>query len=213
MKNLLKAFTSCLLTWLVATSSFAQPGFVLVKDAANLKKEFKAKHESTKTLKSNFVQEKHLSFMKDKSISKGTLTIKQGKKIRMDYTSPFSYLIVINGDKLFIKEGIKVTKFNIGADKSFSPLNDILLGSMKGSFDESKEFTTQYFESKTEYLVELLPIDKTKGEFQKIGIFLNHENFQVARLELKETSGDITIMKFKDTQINIPVADEVFVLR
>lgn len=193
---------------------FAQtPGFVAVKNVEGLKKVLKEKHQATKTIKSNFVQEKHLSFMKDKSLSKGTMQIKEGKKIRIDYTSPFSYIIVINGDKLYIKDGKKLTKINIGADKTFSNLNDILLGSMKGDFDGSKEFTIKYFENKEVYLIELLPSDLKKGNFSAINIYINRESLNVAKLEMNEKSGDITKMKFDKTEINTKIADEVFVVR
>ncbi len=189
------------------------PGFIPVKDVVGLKKLLKEKHQLTKTIKSNFVQEKHLSFMKEKSVSKGTMQIKEGKKIRIDYTTPFSYIIVINGDKLFIKDGKKLTKINIGADKTFSNLNDILLGSMKGDFDSSKDFTIKYFENKETYLLELLPSDVTKGNFSAINIYLNKESLNVVKLEMNEKSGDITKMKFDQTEINSKIGDEVFVVR
>ncbi|MBC7387921.1 MAG: outer membrane lipoprotein carrier protein LolA [Opitutaceae bacterium] len=204
-------YISLLFSW---ANSFAQaPGFSSVKDIDGLKRVLKEKHQTTKTIKSNFVQEKHLSFMKDKSVSKGTMQIKEGKKIRIDYTSPFSYIIVINGDRLYIKDGKKLTKINIGADKTFSNLNDILLGSIKGDFDSSKEFTIKYFENKESFLLELLPADLTKGNFSAINIYLNRENLNVAKLEMNEKSGDITKMKFDKTEINSKIADEVFVVR
>ena len=112
-----------------------------------------------------------------------------------------------------LKDGKKVTKINIGADKTFSNLNDILLGSMKGDFDGSKDFTIKYFENKELYLLELLPSDPKKGNFSKINIYLNRGNLNVAKLEMNENSGDITKMKFDQTEINSKIGDEVFVVR
>jgi len=214
MNLLFKIFIYLLATFISYTNGRAQtPGFSQVKDIENFKKSLRDKHLSTKTIKSNFVQEKHLSYMKEKSVSKGTMIIKEGKKIRIDYTSPFSYLIVINGDKLFIKDGKKVTKINIGADKTFSNLNDILLRSMKGDFDGSKDFSISYLESKEEYLLELVPLNVKKGNFSKISIYLNRSSLQVSDLNMQEVSGDLTKMKFANTEINTNIGDEVFVVR
>ena len=89
------------------TINAQESNFTQIKDLVAFKKQIQSKHSSTKTLKSQFTQEKNLSFMQDKLISKGVMLVKQEMKVRIEYTSPFVYLIVINGEKLTIKDGKK----------------------------------------------------------------------------------------------------------
>jgi len=190
------------------------PGFVAAKNVDELKKKLRQKHQSTQTLKADFTQEKHLTFMKDKAVSKGILTVKQGKKIRIEYTSPFVYLVVINEGKLYIKDGKKVTKVNIDSDKSFSKINEVLLHSIDGNLEASKEFMVSYWENKEQWLLQLTPTsNKPEDLFQKINVYFDKATLQLDLLQLLEKSGDQTKMKFENPQINIAIPDETFVVR
>lgn len=188
--------------------------FAPIKDLNGLKKLIKTKHANTKTIKSDFTQEKSLSFMDDKLLSKGIMKIKHEMKVRIEYTSPFAYLIVINGEKLWIKDGKKVTKINTGAGNPFSKINNILLNTLQGNFENIKGFDANYLENKKQYLLELTPTEiDTKKLFKKITVYLNHETLEIMRMDMLEKSGDITKMTFTNTEQNTPIADEVFVVR
>ena len=86
--------------------SFAQApkGFTSIKDIADFKKKF--------TIKSDFTQEKNLSVLSEKIKSKGVFMFMKQNRTRMEYTSPFKYLLVINGDKVFIKDEQKSNSFS-----------------------------------------------------------------------------------------------------
>jgi outer membrane lipoprotein-sorting protein len=135
-------------------------------------------------------------------------------KVRIEYTSPFAYLIVINGEKLWIKDGKKVTRINNGAGNPFSKINNVLLNTLQGNFENIKGFDANYLENKKQYLLELTPTETdTKKLFKKITVYLNHETLEILRMDMLEKSGDITKMVFTNTELNIPIADEVFVVR
>src|SRR6478735_9902775 len=117
--------SSLFLLFVFSISCFAQEtGFMPMKDVSAFKSTLKETQSKTNTVKSQFVQEKHLSFMEDKVVSKGLFFLKKQGKMRIEYTSPFAYLVIFNGDKLYIKDGKKTTRIDTRTDKSFRQLNE-----------------------------------------------------------------------------------------
>ena len=134
--------------------------------------------------------------------------------MRIEYTSPFAYLVVINGDKLYVKDGKKTTKIDTNADKSFRQLNEVLSHSLNGDIASIKGFQATYLQSKELYLVELVPTEAgIKDLFTKIKLYLDPTSYQVAKLDLLEKSGDVTKMRFEHTQTNVAIPDDSFVVR
>jgi outer membrane lipoprotein-sorting protein len=191
-----------------------EAGFLPVKNVDEVKAKIKSSHQNTQSFKSQFVQEKHLSFMEDKAVSKGEFSMKRERKMRIEYTSPFAYLVVMNGDKLTVKDGKKVTKIDTRSDKSFRQLNEVLVGSLNGDVDNVKGFDVKYFQSKEQYMVQLVPSSgQAIGLYDKIKVFLDHKTMQLARVDLIEKSGDVTKMKFEQIQTNLNIPDAAFVVR
>lgn len=185
-----------------------------MKDVEAFKAKLKEAQQKTNTVKSQFTQEKHLSFMEDKVVSKGLFYLKKQGKMKIEYMSPFSYVVVFNGDKLYIKDGKKTTKIDTKTDKSFRQLNEVMTHSMNGEIDQIKGFESKYFQSKDYSLVELTPNQaEMQKMFEKIKLYLHPQSLQVAKLDLLEKSGDRTHMRFEQTQTNIPIPDETFVVR
>ncbi len=152
--------------------------------------------------------------MQDKVTSQGIFMLKKQGKMRLEYTSPFAYLVIINGDKLYVKDGKKTTKIDTQADKSFRQLNEVLSHSLNGDIANIKGFQATYLQSKELYLVELIPTESGMKElFTKIKLYLDPHSYQVAKLDLLEKSGDLTKMRFEQTQTNIVLPDESFVAR
>src|SRR5687768_10658831 len=72
------------------------PGYKLVADLPAFNKKFVEAAAKVNTLNSDFTQEKHLSALTEKITSQGKLWFKRSNKVRMDYTSPFVYRMVMN---------------------------------------------------------------------------------------------------------------------
>ena len=70
--------------------------FKLVKDTANLKAKIEMMSKVTNSIESDFTQEKNLSVLSEKIISKGHFVFKKENMLRWEYQSPSKYLIVIN---------------------------------------------------------------------------------------------------------------------
>ena len=101
---------SITLLLLTITSSAQYTGFKPVEDLASFKKQFSVEAKKITSIKSNFVQEKNLGMLAEKITSKGKFWFKKDNLVRMEYNQPFQYLMVINNDRVFVKEGDKENK-------------------------------------------------------------------------------------------------------
>src|SRR5262245_1118284 len=72
------------------------PGYKILTDANDFKTKFTAASQKTNTIKSDFVQEKELSMLSEKIVSRGKFWFKRENAVRMEYTTPFQYLMIIN---------------------------------------------------------------------------------------------------------------------
>src|SRR6187455_2153910 len=136
------------------------PGYTLAADLAKFKEQFSLAAQKTTTIKSDFVQEKNLAMLSEKIVSKGKFWFKKENQVRMEYTSPFEYLMVINKDKVFIKEGEKQNTINTKSNKLFQQINKITVDCVQGNVLNNPDFKIRVFENKGSYLVEMAPTAK-----------------------------------------------------
>jgi len=195
--------------------SFAQEkGFKSIKDPKEFNIKFDENVKKLISIKSDFTQEKHLSFMQDSILSKGIFRYKKQDKIRLEYITPFKYLMVLNNGKIYIKDGAKVNKFDSRSNKLFKQINDMLINTMNGNVLQSKDYKITYFENDNIYMLELQPLDKSIADLiQKIKIYIDKKKLTVLKLRLTEKSGDYTLISFFNTQQNIDIKDEEFVVK
>jgi outer membrane lipoprotein-sorting protein len=77
----------------VALNTSAQTGFKPVANLELFSQQFMKTARSTNTIKSDFVQEKNLSMLSEKIVSKGKFWFKKENKVRMEYSAPSYYLM------------------------------------------------------------------------------------------------------------------------
>jgi len=169
---------------------------------------------STLTLTADFTQEKELSILNDKIISAGRFYFKQENKLRWEYTHPFTYLIILHGNVITIREDEQTREFDTRSNKLFAEINNIVVGSVRGTLlNDSKNFQASYSQNHQYYIVELIPLsEKFRENLRKILIYFNKTDFSVDQVELVEPGGDRTKIIFTNKKINLPLSDEIFVL-
>jgi len=193
-------------------TGFSQPaGFKPMQDEAAFKQKLAESSRATNSIKSNFTQEKNLSLIEEKVISRGTFLFKKENKVRMEYTQPFKYLLIINGDKVIIKDQQKSNSFSAGSNKLFSAINNIIIDCVKGTALENKNFTHKLFSGEKNYLIQLSPVKKDLKEFfTSINIYLDKNDYSVANIDMIEPSGDNTFITFINKSINVNIPDAEF---
>ena len=187
------------------------PGYTAVADLPKFKASFAAAAQKTNSIKANFTQDKNLSMLSEKITSKGNFWFKKDSRVRMEYTTPFKYLMILNKDRAYVKDGAKESKVSTKSNKMFQQINKIMIDCMQGTALDNTDFKTRVFDNKTNALVELTPVAKGMKEmFKSITVIVNKKDFSVLSIQMQELSGDNTIMRFTNKEINAAIPDTLF---
>jgi outer membrane lipoprotein-sorting protein len=96
--------------------------------------------QQTQTISSSFKQTKHMKMMNEKMQSKGLFYYKQTDKIRIEYTQPFTYLLVMNAGQIMVKDENKSNKINTKNSKTMQSVNKVMMDCMRGTVFANKDF-------------------------------------------------------------------------
>ncbi|OJW77355.1 MAG: hypothetical protein BGO69_18410 [Bacteroidetes bacterium 46-16] len=206
-----KVFSTVLFI-LFAVVVYAQPkGYQAVKNVSSFQSSLSQANNAKQTIASDFAQVKHLSLLADKIKSKGKFYFKKQDKVRIEYTSPYSYLLVMNGGQLMVKDEQKSNKINTRNSKTMQSVNRIMIDCMSGTVLQNPDFKVASFENGQSYLLSLEPVtDAMKKMFKQIDVYMDKKNFDVSRLTMTENGGDYTDMDFSNTQHNIALNESLF---
>lgn len=192
----------------------APKGFTTMSNSAPLQTVLSAAAKKTQTIASDFSQVKHMKMMNDKVNSKGKFYFKKEDKIRIEYTSPFQYLLVMNGGQIMVKDENKTNKINTRNSKTMQSVNRIMMDCMRGTVFGNKDFMVKSFENKTLYLLQLSPVNSSmKSLFASIDVYIDKADNSVSKLVMNENGGDYTDMNFTNKKINTSLADALFSTR
>lgn len=189
------------------------PGYTQLSDADAFKAEFAAASQKTTSLKSDFMQEKDMSVLSEKITSKGKFYFRRENNIRMEYVQPFTYLMILADNHVYIRDGQKENSVSTKSSKLFSQINELVIDCVRGTAVNNSNFSVRVFEGGDSYLVELTPLTKTlKDLFKTVTVALDKKDFTASRIRMTEPSGDYTLITFTNKQRNVPLPDALFSL-
>lgn len=199
---------------LLSLQLHAQSGFKPVTDLSAVKKEFAKAAQQTQSIQCDFVQEKNLSMLSDKIVSKGKFWFRRENKVRMEYQQPSYYLLVMNGKDIRIKDAQKESKVSGKNNKLFEQINKITVDCVRGTVLDNADFTTKVFENAQRYRLEMVPVNKAMAAyFKMITLLVDKKDFTVESIIMAEPSGDDTNISFLHKQVNANIPDAVFVVK
>jgi len=210
LKNLILSF-SLLMT--IVSHAQVPAGYARVSDPALFKSKFASVAGQTKSIRSEFTQEKTMTMLSEKIVSNGKFFFKKDNKVRMEYLTPFKYLMIINGSKVYIRDGAKESTISTSGNKIFKQVSQIMLDCVSGNMLSNPDFKTAVYENKTAYLIEMTPITKGMMEFfSQIFVYVDKSDHQVSKVQMIELSGDFTILNFTKKEMNSELPESLFIL-
>lgn len=166
---------------------------------------------STQTIQSDFSQEKHLTMLEEVLISKGRFLFRKENDVRWEYNYPIDYTIVIFNEKFRIKDGEKISEFDIASNKLFEEINKMIITAIRGDFIDNPNFKSSFFENDKRYKVELIPLNQQVADMlSSIEIQFNKESLDVEAVKFFEQGEDFTLIVFNNRQVNTEIIDEHF---
>jgi outer membrane lipoprotein-sorting protein len=188
-------------------------GFVLSPDPTAFSTRFTEASQKTNSIRCDFVQEKNLSMLSEKIVSKGKFWFKKENRVRMEYNHPFQYLMILSNNNIYIKDGERENKISTKSNKVFQQVNQVMIDCIRGSALSNPDFSVRIFESGQTYLIELSPVSKNlKDYFKNINIIIDKKTYSATKIEMFELSGDNTIISFINKELNTPIPDALFTI-
>ncbi len=211
----MKLFKPLLVLFLVITGFYSfqseHEDFFELKDIDAFIEKINIYAAETNTIKSNFIQEKHLTMLEEVLVSEGHFIFQKENNVLWEYKKPFDYAIIVYDGKFTIRDGYKVNAFDIESNRLFREINNMIITSVSGNFLNNPDFESAYFENNAFYMVKLSPLrQEVKNMLTTIEIYFGKNDISVSKVRFIEPGDDFTLIKFSDTKFNDPVSEQVF---
>lgn len=166
--------------------------------------------QSISSLQFDFVQTKHLSFLKNDVISKGKMYYNSNRMFKWEYNSPSLYSILFKSNAIYINDNGKksaVSKNN----ELFQRLNTLVQQSISGQVFNNKDFTVSFTKNKLENTAQFTPKNASLKKYIKnVKLYFNHGEQLASKVKITEPSGDYTLLHFSNKRKNISIPLSVF---
>ena len=188
----------------------AQEQKMSLPEINNFKTSVEKETKNIKTLKTDFIQYKHMDFLSKDIETSGKMAFRAPNVLNWQYTKPYQYSIVFKNNKIYIND--QGNKSTVDAkSKMFEKINKLIVGSVSGNMFDDKEFSITYFKTKEFCIAKLSPKTATvKKYIQQVDLYFPIHDLTVSQVKLVEPSGDFTRIIFKNKQINVKIDESVF---
>ena len=167
---------------------------------------------SMKTFQCGFVQEKTSSMLAEPSIAKGTMHYAAPDRMRWEYTEPYAFALVVNGEKITKMTDGKAEMLDGKSSRMYQGMVGLIMGSASGKklFDTSV-FDVVMFDDNTFWRAEMTPKRRDmKRMFSQLVFRFDKKTKGISRVEFKDASGDLTSIRFEDIKLNEAIGEKVF---
>lgn len=164
-----------------------------------------------KSMECSFVQIKNMKMLGSKVVSKGKMYCTQPDKLRWEYTSPYSYIFILNSDKVAFKRGEHKEVIDVNSNRIFKEIASVMLNSVTGNSLTCSNFITEAVAEPKGYAITLTPLKKEmKMLFTKIVLHYNRGISMISEVELYEKNGDKTVISLSDVRKNGTIDDKIY---
>lgn len=205
-----RLFIMWLMIWSLVTMALAQN-----YTAAQVKQKLKAVATSTQTMQCDFVQTKYVKMLNDKVVSRGKMYYARESKLRWEYTSPYQYTFVLNGQKVSMKNGQRNSTLDVKNNKMFSQITRIMVSTMVGQcVSDNRDFKVSLQGSGVQWKAVMTPLrSEMKQMFRSIVVSFNMKSGVVSSVEMVEKNGDKTLISIKNVKTNASISPSLFSIR
>ncbi|HLV43248.1 MAG TPA: outer membrane lipoprotein carrier protein LolA [Brumimicrobium sp.] len=189
---------------------FAQEVKLTAQELKNFKERVEKETASLNTLRTDFEQSKHMAFLSNDIQSLGKMYLNADGTLKWEYTSPNVYSVIFKNNTILINDNGKKSTVS-GEQDMFKKINHLISGSVSGKLFDDKEFDINYFKSRSNVLVKLIPNSKTlKKYISEVILYFPQKDATVSKVKLIEPSGDYTLITFLNKELNVKIDPSIF---
>jgi outer membrane lipoprotein-sorting protein len=167
--------------------------------------------QKTTSITALFVQEKEMSFMEETLTSSGKFYFQKEDLLRWEYTQPFSYAIILNGERIGIVDEGRRSDFDLNSNRMYMEISNVMTGMVNGTLLNSDQFEASWFETGNSYKVKLAPGNAMMQQYLvSVELLLSKTDYNVEEVKMYEKSGDYTRISFNNMKLNETIPAEIF---
>ena len=208
-----KILLSCLLVFLSPCLPMMGQTKLTAEQQKQIVEKIDKASSAMKTMQCDFTQTKRMKMLSKDMQSKGVMYFKRPDKLRWQYTSPYDYTFIMNGDKVQIKSMKSTKNIDVQQNKMFRQITNIILSSITGgTLRTSADFTVELWQQDKSYFVKLYPKKKElKQLYQYLEIWFDPALTKVSTVKMMEKTGDMTIVNLLNTKYGVTINEKMFV--
>jgi outer membrane lipoprotein-sorting protein len=159
---------------------------------------------SMQCMNCRFTQQKTMAMLTEPTVSEGLMNYNSPDKMRWEYTSPYSFALLVDGEKI-----TKITDGNeevldAKSGRMYQGIVSIIMSSATGQklFDKSM-FDVAITDDGEFWKAEMKPKKHNmKRMFSMLTFYFAKSTNIINKVEMTEASGDVTTIQFYDMKIN-----------
>lgn len=167
---------------------------------------------SMHTMQCRFVQEKTTSMLAEPSVSEGVMCFVAPDKMRWEYTSPYTFALVVDGERIVKVADGKAEPLEGNSNRMYQGIVNIIMGSATGKklFDASV-FDVVLYDEEAFWKAEMTPKRRDmKRMFSQLVFRFGKATNVISRVGLIGSNGDVTEIRFEEMRLNETIAGERF---
>lgn len=164
----------------------------------------------------DFTQVKTLRFLDDKMTSRGRMYYSGGDKLRWEYTTPYTYTFILNGQKVYLRPGSGGSQtIDLRQSRLFQGIARVMMNSVTGkALATGDDFACTMYTQGEEWVAVMLPQKKEmKRLFKDVRLHFDSRQQMVTRVELTEHNGDTSVISLSGVRTNQRIDEKVFANR
>lgn len=202
MKQIILVITLCIISCLSGKAFTQQEAMEEIGNAT----------AAMTTMQCDIVQTKSMRMLGENMVSRGKLYCKQPDRLRWEYTSPYSYIFILNGTQVGIKKGHRSDVVDVNQNKLFKEIARIMMNSLLGKcLSDTGSFRAVIGQSGDKYVATLTPLKRElKQMFTNIVLYYDKDAKVISKVVLHEKNGDTTTIELTNIRENVSIDESVF---
>ncbi len=167
---------------------------------------------SMQTMQFRFVQEKTSTMLAEPSVSEGLMYFVAPDKMRWEYTSPYAFALVVNGERIVKVTDGKTEVLEGNSSRMYQGIVSIIMGSASGKklFDTSA-FDIVLCDDDVFWKAEMTPKRRDmKRMFSQLVFRFDKKTNGISRVEFIGSDGDVTSIRFEEIKLNEAIGEDKF---
>ena len=167
---------------------------------------------SMQTMQCRFVQEKTSSMLAEPSVAQGTMHYAAPDRMRWEYTTPYAFALVVNGERIVKVTDGKAEVLEGNAGRMYQGMVGLIMGSASGKklFDTTV-FDIILYDDNGFWRADMTPKRRDmKRMFSQLVFRFDKKTNSISRVEFMEAGGGVTAIRFEDIKVNAALDDKVF---